>query len=124
MEADKAVYSIRESENRICILAKALGQTKDVNEFKKTITQFYKEFGVGKFGLHKAFRIEHAEKGAEIIPITKTAHVYLDDLVGYELAKKKLIDNTEAFVSGKKTNNCLIIWRMQERENLLRSKQY
>ena len=94
--------------NRICILAKALGQTKDVNEFKKTITQFYKEFGVGKFGLHKAFRIEHAEKGAEIIPITKTAHVYLDDLVGYELAKKKLIDNTEAFVSGKKANNCLL----------------
>lgn len=94
--------------NRICILAKALGQTKDVNEFKKTITQFYKEFGVGKFGLHKAFRIEHAEKGAEIIPITKTAHVYLDDLVGYELAKKKLVDNTEAFVSGKKANNCLL----------------
>lgn len=94
--------------NRICILAKALGQTKDVNEFKETITQFYKEFGVGKFGLHKAFRIEHAEKGAEIIPITKTAHVYLDDLVGYELAKKKLIDNTEAFVSGKKANNCLL----------------
>lgn len=94
--------------DRICILAKALGQTKDVNEFKKTITQFYKEFGVGKFGLHKAFRIEHAEKGAEIIPITKTAHVYLDDLVGYELAKKKLVDNTEAFVSGKKANNCLL----------------
>ena len=94
--------------NRICILAKALGQTKDVNEFKETITQFYKEFGVGKFGLHKAFRIEHAEKGAEIIPITKTAHVYLDDLVGYELAKKKLVDNTEAFVSGKKANNCLL----------------
>lgn len=94
--------------DRICILAKALGQTEDVNEFKETITQFYKEFGVGKFGLHKAFRIEHAEKGAEIIPITKTAHVYLDDLVGYELAKKKLIDNTEAFVSGKKANNCLL----------------
>lgn len=94
--------------DRICILAKALGQTEDVNEFKETITQFYKEFGVGKFGLHKAFRIEHAEKGAEIIPITKTAHVYLDDLVGYELAKKKLVDNTEAFVSGKKANNCLL----------------
>lgn len=94
--------------DRICILAQALGQTKDVNEFKKTITQFYKEFGVGKFGLHKAFRIEHAEKGAEILPITKTAHVYLDDLVGYELAKKKLVDNTEAFVSGKKANNCLL----------------
>lgn len=94
--------------DRICSLAKALGQTKDAKEFQKTITQFYKEFGVGKFGLHKAFRIEHAENGAEIIPITKTAHVHLDDLIGYELAKKKLIENTEAFVSGKKANNCLL----------------
>ena len=32
----------------------------------------------------------------------------LDDLVGYEIAKKKLIDNTEAFVSGKRANNCLL----------------
>ncbi len=30
------------------------------------------------------------------MPITNIAHVKLDDLVGYELAKQKLIDNTEA----------------------------
>ena len=41
-------------------------------------------------------------------PITNIAHVHLDDLVGYEIAKKKLIDNTEAFVKGKKANNCLL----------------
>ena len=44
----------------------------------------------------------------EIVPITNIAHVKLDDLVGYELAKQKLIDNTEAFVSGKQANNCLL----------------
>ena len=33
-------------------------------EFKEKVTQFYKEFGVGKLGLHKAFRIEHTEEGA------------------------------------------------------------
>jgi hypothetical protein len=32
----------------------------------------------------------------------------LDDLVGYDLPKKKLIDNTEAFVYGRKANNCLL----------------
>ena len=36
------------------------------------------------------------------------AQVKLDDLVGYELPKKKLVDNTEAFVNGKKANNCLL----------------
>ena len=94
--------------DRICDLSKGLSAAKDVAEFKNTITTFYKEFGVGKFGLHKAFRIEHTEEGAEIVPITKIAHVHLDDLIGYDLAKKKLIDNTEAFVNGKKANNCLL----------------
>ena len=53
------------------------------------MTQFYKEFGVGKLGLHKAFRVEHTEDGAEIVPITKIAHVHLDDLVGYEIAEEE-----------------------------------
>ena len=74
---------------------------------KSTLTQFYKEYGVGKFGLHKSFRITHDEEGVHIVPILNIAHVKLDDLVGYELPKKKLVDNTEAFVNGKKSNNCL-----------------
>lgn len=94
--------------DRICDLAKTLDGTKCAEEFKEKVTQFYKEFGVGKLGLHKAFRIEHTEEGARIVPITKIAHVHLDDLVGYEMAKKKLIDNTEAFVMGRKSNNCLL----------------
>ena len=72
------------------------------------MTQFYKEFGVGKLGLHKAFRVAHDEEGVHIVPITKIAHVQLDELVGYESAKKKLIDNTEAFVKGRRANNCLL----------------
>ena len=94
--------------DRICDLSKSLAGAKSTEEFKEILTQFYKEFGVGKLGLHKAFRIEHTQEGAEIVPITTIAHVHLDDLVGYEIAKKKLIDNTEAFVSGKKANNCLL----------------
>ena len=94
--------------DRICELAKKLSECEDASAFKSTVTQFYKEFGVGKFGLHKAFRIEHTEDGAEIVPITKIAHVHLDDLVGYEIPKKKLIENTEAFVNGRKANNCLL----------------
>ena len=32
----------------------------------------------------------------------------LDDLVGYEEQKKKLMENTEAFVAGRKANNVLL----------------
>lgn len=94
--------------DRICELSLRLSACGDAVEFKRVLTQFYKEFGVGKLGLHKAFRVEHTENGAEIVPITKISHVHLDDLVGYEIAKKKLIDNTEAFVRGKRANNCLL----------------
>jgi len=96
--------------DRICVLSKNLGNTKTAAEFMEEIIIFYKEFGVGKLGLHKAFRIEHTQENmeTEIVPIPNIAHVHLDDLVGYEIAKKKLVDNTEAFVAGRKANNCLL----------------
>lgn len=94
--------------DRICNLSCQLEQAKTTEEFQQAAAEFYKDFGVGKLGLHKAFRIEHEENGARIVPITNIAHVHLDDLVGYEIAKEKLIANTEAFVKGKKANNCLL----------------
>ena len=94
--------------DRICTLSQRLEGCESVEEFMDDMVSFYKDFGVGKLGLHKAFRINHTKENVEIIPITNIAHVQLSDLVGYEIAKKKLIDNTEAFVSGKKANNCLL----------------
>ena len=94
---------------RICTLSRKLSQAESTEEFMKEVVEFYRDFGVGKLGLHKAFRIQEGERGkAEIVPITNIAHVHLDDLVGYEIAKKKLIDNTEAFVEGRRANNCLL----------------
>ncbi len=93
---------------RICELAEKFCKNHTAEEMKATLTQFYKEYGVGKFGLHKSFRIAHDEDGVHIVPILNIAHVHLDDLVGYEIPKKKLTDNTDAFVDGKKANNCLL----------------
>lgn len=93
---------------RICELAEQFCTNNTPQEMKDTLTQFYKEYGVGKYGLHKSFRITHDEDGVFVKPILNIAHVQLDDLVGYEIAKQKLIDNTEAFVNGKKANNCLL----------------
>lgn len=95
--------------DRVCELSLALAAADDVQEFKDILESFYKDFGVGKFGLHKAFRVEHDEQDNVVIkPITNIAHVYLEDLVGYEIAKQKLIENTEAFVEGRPANNCLL----------------
>lgn len=94
--------------DRNCTLAQKLAKAESTEEFMDDMVQFYKEFGVGKLGLHKAFRIDGTVTPARIVPITNIAHVHLDDLVGYEIAKKKLIDNTEAFVQGRPANNCLL----------------
>ncbi len=92
----------------ICELAGKFNQVASAEEMKETLTQFYKEYGVGKFGLHKSFRVVHDEDGVRIEPILNIAHVKLEDLVGYDIAKKKLLDNTNAFVEGRKANNCLL----------------
>ena len=92
----------------ICELAGRLSASVGIDEFAEHVIDFYKRFGVGKLGLHKAFRIDRNDEGAVIVPITNIAHVKLDDLVGYESAKKQLTDNTEAFLKGKRANNCLL----------------
>ncbi|MBQ4417764.1 MAG: ATP-binding protein, partial [Butyrivibrio sp.] len=72
------------------------------------LEQFYRETGVGPIGLHKAFRAEEEEHLPVIRPIRNILHVTLDDLVGYEDAKRKLTENTEAFLAGRPANNCLL----------------
>ncbi len=101
------VYS-RRIRDRICELSRQLASAEDTETFTRRMIEFYGEFGVGKYGLHKAFRIEHKKSGAKIVPISRTADMHLEDLVGYENAKRKLIENTEAFVQGRHANNCLL----------------
>ena len=86
-----------------------VSEAQSVDEIFDIMTAFYKQYGVGMFGLNKAFRIRHDDgKDPEFIAINNTDKVMLDDLIGYEIQKKKLVDNTEAFVQGRKANNCLL----------------
>ncbi len=105
---ESSVYNTRIRE-RISTLASDFRKDNTPEEMKATLTAFYHDYGVGKFGLHKAFRVGHDRNGEVVItPILKITHVNLDDLVGYESPKAKLVQNTEAFVKGKKANNCLL----------------
>ncbi len=94
--------------DKVRLLSSQIEQAKDENEILALVTDFYRDYGVGKFGLNKAFRVKHEEKEAQLYPITNTDDIRLNDLVGYEIQKKKLVDNTEAFVEGRKANNVLL----------------
>ncbi len=90
-------------------LSEKLETAKDPDEFFTYVTDFYRDFGVGMFGLNKAFRIaENPDGSVRFLPINNMDAVMLDDLIGYELQKKKLIENTKAFVEGQAANNVLL----------------
>ena len=101
------MYNKNVSE-KVQSLSLKLENAKDENEFFDYVTEFYKQYGVGMFGLNKAFRIKDGDGPLEFHAINNMDKVVLDDLVGYEIQKKKLVDNTEAFVQGRKANNCLL----------------
>lgn len=102
------MYNQNVSE-KVRFISDAIHAAKNEDEVFDIMTTFYKQYGVGMFGLNKAFRISHEEgKDLEFIPINNTERVTLDELVGYETQKKQLVENTLAFVEGKKANNALL----------------
>lgn len=103
------MYNKNVSE-KVRTLSHTLAEAKDADEFFDGITGFYRDYGVGMFGLNKAFRIYCPENSTrvEFKAINNMDQVVLDDLIGYEIQKKKLVDNTKAFVEGRKANNVLL----------------
>lgn len=73
--------------------------------FFETILSYYARYGVGEFGLHRAFYL--TEEG-EITPVSHFRTVTFDDLWGYDLQKQQVIDNTVAFLEGRGANNMLL----------------
>ncbi|MFR1756051.1 MAG: ATP-binding protein [Thomasclavelia spiroformis] len=81
-----------------------LTDCKNVEEFYNVLNTFFSIYGVGKYGLNKAFRYENEQ----ICPIIHIGDGRLDQLIGYKTQKQQLKQNTEAFLAGKKANNVLL----------------
>ena len=108
IEKKELMYNKNVSE-KVQALSSRMDQARDVEGFFTAVTEFYRDYGVGMFGLNKAFRIQdRTDSKLVFLPINNMDKVMLSDLVGYEIQKKKLVDNTRAFVEGKKANNVLL----------------
>ncbi len=105
-KSEKHYY--RSVSEKVQALSEKIASAKDENEIFVLVTDFYKHYGVGMFGLNRAFRIQNLGAGVEFLPINNTDKVMLSDMVGYELQKKQLVDNTEAFLRGFPANNVLL----------------
>ncbi len=109
IQKEELMYNKNVSE-KVKSLSMKLAKATSEEEFFHLVTEFYRAFGVGMFGLNKAFRVGEriGSEALQFLPINNMDKVMLGDLVGYELQKKKLVDNTQAFVEGKKANNVLL----------------
>ena len=101
------VYNKNVSE-KVQAVSEQIEKAKDEEDIFRIVTDFYAAYGVGMFGLNRAFRIRPVTDGVEFLPINNTEQVLLKDLIGYEIQKKKLIENTEAFLKGLPCNNVLL----------------
>ncbi len=105
IERENAYHYDDEVSSLIYELNDALSKSQSVEEFYHSILDFYNRYGVGEMAFHKAFRISDDGK---LIPIKNVLKVSFDDLIGYDWQKKRLIQNTSAFVCGKEANNVLL----------------
>lgn len=107
IEKNKGRYNKNVSD-KVRVLSNNIVASENEEEVFNNVTGFYKDYGVGKFGLNKAFCLSKDNEKLELVPITNTLEVRLSDLVGYERQKSMLTQNTRAFVGGKKANNVLL----------------
>ncbi len=89
----------------ISSFSKKLAAALNLDTFYNTVKAFYRDNGVGFFGLNKAF---YMKDDGEIVPVSHIKEFDFDGIRGYEPQKQKLIANTEAFVSGGIGNNVLL----------------
>jgi len=104
----KNCYFNKSVADKIKELQHAIAVCKNEEEMFVAVTGFYKKYGVGQFGLNKAFRLVGEGEEFLLQPITNTEVVRLTDIIGYDSQKKMLVENTKAFVEGRKANNVLL----------------
>lgn len=103
---NKQVYN-NDVSFKVIELSQSIEKCENVDEFYDIITSFYQHYGVGSLGLNRAFKLT-PNNDQLLTPITSLDDVVLDDLIGYDMQKSKLIENTEMFVNGRRANNVLL----------------
>lgn len=68
------------------------------------LAAFHRRNGCGLFARHKAFLWR---EGA-LVPVTHTNEITLDDLKTYEEPRRRVLENTQAFMNGLPANNVLL----------------
>ena len=82
-----------------------LEKADSLDAFLLTVKIFYKTYGVGSFGIHKAF---YMQDDGSLTAVSHIKDARFENIYGYESQKQKLIQNTVAFANGNTANNVLL----------------
>ncbi len=72
------------------------------------LLEFHEKFGTGEFAKYKAFTWEEIKGTRVMRGIENPDPIELTDLIGYEVKRKTIIENTEQFLNGYPANNMLL----------------
>lgn len=78
---------------------------KDFSVIMPAILENASKLGYGIYARHGMFRV--GEKG-ELVPVLAPDPITVDSLVGYDIERKKVLDNTHALIEGKPAANVLL----------------
>lgn len=70
----------------------------------EALAAFHRSNGCGLFARHKAF----LWRDGQLVPVTHTNEITLDDLKTYEEPRRRVLENTQAFMNGLPANNVLL----------------
>jgi len=76
-------------------------------DFKKMYDERINSINVLGYGIYADYTV-FAYKNGEIMPVKYPDRIRLSDLTGYQRERKKLVDNTIAFIEGKPASNALL----------------
>jgi hypothetical protein len=77
----------------------------DPEQFLKTLSDYIYQHGFGIFLDHASFKVNHQ---GQLLPIINESLQTMDDLVGNELQKKEIIQNTKALIDYNQGLNVLL----------------
>ena len=73
------------------------------------LAEKFNTHGCGQFGVYRGFRWNVSKEGRRYLEgIENIDAIELEDLVGYDIQKKRLIENTKLLLSGYSANNVLL----------------
>lgn len=80
----------------------------NLKECVMVLADFYKRNGSGEFARYKGFVWERSGSDAQLRAVTDPDPIRFSDLIGYEMERQEVMDNTLQFLNGYPANNILL----------------